>query len=209
MGPQPLQPVGEAPAATPTRRTARTPVPGDHPTTTAEPPEPAADGTHPETGPVDSARGSDSPGEPVATPSAPGPAPQPTVTTTSSRPEPPPGDFWITSGTDVSGCYAGSTFPVRWTTSAGAIRYVVYASNQGSQSVSGTAADLPCPTQAGAFTVTVIAYNERVQGTNAPTLTYVQPQPLDDQTPSASPTQAMDPQARAATSPAPARTASR
>ncbi|WP_144008736.1 hypothetical protein [Enemella evansiae] len=166
-------PVTTAPAreATPapsrTHRTDRTPAP-DPNRTVAAPPTAAA--------------------SPVAAPprggDAPPARPRPGTQTTAPGPDGPPGDFEIISSTSLSECNGGNLFTVAWSRSEGATRYTVYASNQGSVIVGGTSTTLACPTRAGSFTVTVIAYNDRMQGTNAPTVTYHEPEPLDDPTPS-------------------------
>lgn len=162
--PAPAQP----PESTRTHRTDRTPEPD--PNRRTNPPTAAA--------------------SPVVAPlrASQTPPPRPTATTQTTAPAPdgPPGDFAITSSTDLTECNGGTLFTASWSRSEGATRYTVYASNQGSVLVSGTTTTLACPTTAGAFTVTVIAYNDRMQGTNAPTVTYHEPEPLDDPTPSPS-----------------------
>lgn len=152
------------PEATRTHRTARTPAP-DPDQTTAPPTAEAS---------------------PLVAPlraTTPAPRPTPSIQTSTPGPDGPPGGFAITSSTDLDECNGGSSFTVTWSRSEGATRYTVYASNQGSVIVSGTTTTLACPTRAGAFSVTVIAYNDRMQGTNAPTVTYHEPVPLDDPTP--------------------------
>ncbi|NNG21376.1 hypothetical protein HJ590_17830 [Naumannella sp. ID2617S] len=170
-------------SATPTHRTARTPEPSASVSaTTTAPPSPAVQpvGTS-----ADTPTAAPQPTQPTqSTTPSPTPEPRASASVGPSRSEGPPGPFAITSSNDLSSCNGGRTFPVTWSPSAGAVRYTVYASNQGSQTVTGTSATLSCPTQAGTFTVTVIAYNERMQGTNAPTVAYHEPVPLDDHTPS-------------------------